>query len=88
MAVLVPLLAIATTGVALLLALVTTLAATRTRSTRFVFAALAFLAFAARGLLVILDGAGVRASPVPWNGWSVGFDAAVLALLYLAIVQR
>lgn len=88
MALLVPLLAVATTGVALLLALVSLLAAQRTRAGRFVFAALAFAIFAARGLLVVLDGSGWATSPLPWNGWTVGTEAVTLALLYLAIVKR
>lgn len=82
-----PLLAVALTGTALLLALVSGLAAKRTRGVRFVFAALAFGVFAVRGLLVLLEGSGVMESPIPWNAWSVGTDAVTLGLLYLAIVK-
>lgn len=87
MAVLAALLAVAITGVATLLALVSALAAKRTRALRFWFAAAAFLAFAVRGLLIVLDGAGVRDSALAWNEASIVFDAVILALLYLAIVK-
>ncbi len=82
-----PLLAVALTGTALLLVLVSALAANRTGALRFVFAALAFGVFALRGLLILLDGSGVMESPIPWNTWSVGTDAVTLGLLYLAIVK-
>lgn len=82
-----PLLAVALTGTAILLVLVSALAANRTGALRFVFAAMAFGVFALRGLLILLDGSGVLDSPLPWNAWSVGADAITLGLLYMAIVK-
>lgn len=85
---LVALLAVAITGVSLLLAALAGLSAWRLRSWQFLAAAGAFGAFALKGLWIILDGQGWAASPFPWNGWTVGLDALILGFLYVAIVQR
>lgn len=88
MAVLVALLALAVTGVSLLLAAVSALAAQRTRAARFGFATAAFLLFAIRGGWIVADGAGWWESPMAWDAWTVGFDAAVVALIYAAVVKE
>lgn len=88
MAVHVALLALAVTGVAALLSVVSVLAAIRTNAVRFGFVAVAFVVFAVRGALVVADGAGWFESPIAWDAWSVGLDAVVVAALYLGVVKR
>lgn len=88
MGVLVPILAVALTGVALLLCFVTAVSALRFRSRKMGFATLAFGAFAVRGALMIADGQGWLDGPFEASAWVVGADAATLALLFFAISSR
>lgn len=88
MAVHVALLALAVTGIAALLSVASTMAAVRTNAVRFAFVAVAFAVFAVRGALVVADGVGWFESPIAWDAWSVGLDAAVVAALYLGVVKR
>jgi len=82
-------LALVTLGLSGLLALVTVLAAWRTRSVRFLFAALAFGGFTARSLLFVLGREGVlERALVPANTTSLVIDALVVGFLYLAIVKE
>lgn len=80
-------LALAVTGVAALLAVVSAMAAARTGSARFAFAAVGFAVFALRGGLIVADGAGWLNAPIAWDGWTLAMDAAVVAALYAAVVK-
>lgn len=81
-------LALSVAGVGLLLAGLTAATALRLRSGRFVFASLAFAVFALEAGALFGEGMGWWATPLALNAWSIGADALVLALLYLAVVKR
>jgi hypothetical protein len=72
-------------GLALLLLLVSVVSFARVRSTKLGLLALAFALFAAKGLLLVLEGFG---RPVDLGTTaSLGLAFAALVLLYVAVVR-
>jgi hypothetical protein len=77
-------LAVVTTGIALMLLLVSLVSFMRLRSAKLLFAGGAFLVLGARGALWTWRGVTERVTDLP----TVALDFAVLAFLYLSVAKR
>lgn len=79
--------AIATTGLAALLAFVSFLSYKRLKNKRALFIGSGFVAFALKGVYLIVLAERIRGAET-WVLWVALFDLAILLLLYLAIRSR
>lgn len=79
--------AVAATGIAVVLAVVSFLSYQRLRNRRALFIGLAFVGFAAKGVYLILEANRTRGEE-SWVMWVAIADLVILLMLYFAIRSR
>jgi uncharacterized membrane protein YfcA len=80
--------AVASTGVALLMAVVSFISWWRLRNPRALYITLAFVFFVVKGLYVSITAYRLRATREDWILWTAVLDLVVLLMLYMAIRRR